>query len=112
MLERQNSVVLNLENALIAIDYHSSVSRMNHNVTATGLALILLEGAEVPDTIVLSLGAQARVCAVVHRSDEEIEASFANVTADGRSVKTPITTQRSACGQRYSGWDQPLHRAA
>lgn len=112
--QAQNVAALAAGNGLIAIDEHSSVSCMIHDVTSTGLTMTLLDGTEVPSTFVLFVGSDARVCTIVRRSEEEIVASFADLTALGRAADTAVKPQRAAqtFGRRRFAEDRSLRRAA
>lgn len=115
MFAQQNTVAAPAAgNGLIAIDEHTSLSCLIHDVTTTGLILTLLDGTEVPSTFVLFIGTQARVCTVVSRRDEEIEASFADVGSLGRAASHAVKTQRvaSGFGRRTFAQDRSLRRAA
>ena len=100
--------------AVIAVDEHTSVACMIDDTTLTGLKLTLLDAAEVPNTFVLLLGATMRVCSIVHRTDEEIEARFADIASVDRMSKLSVRTNRldTARQQRRAVVRQDLKRAA
>ena len=112
--QAQTVAALAANNGLIAIDEHTSMSCMIHDVTATGLSLTLLDSADVPSTFVLFAGSTARVCTVVRRSEEEVVASFADVGGLVRAAEIAVKPQRLAqsFGRRRFAQDQSLRRAA
>lgn len=110
----QGSATASCGTGRIAIDEHSSVACMIHDVTPTGLRLTLLDGTEIPATFVLFAGSDVHVCRIVRRGDEEIEARFAELGAPAQSALRPVTTPRLGLApvrRRFSD-AQPLRRAA
>lgn len=99
---------------LIAIDEHTSVACMIDVVTPTGLSLTLLDGLAVPASFVLFTGSQARVCHVVRRTEEGIEAAFADRASPERAARMPAPTLRlgTVRALRRSESAQALRRAA
>ncbi len=86
-IQQQITVTTGIETGLIAIDEHCSLSCLIDNVTATGLTLTVLDGAEIPAAFMLTIGSAIRVCRVVRRGSEAIEARFADRAASASSVR-------------------------
>ena len=101
---------------LIAVDEHTSLSCMIDEVTPTGLALTLPDATAVPGTFVLTVGGDARVCTVVRRDEETIEARFADIAGLGRAAAIPVHARRRLPEYRSDARPRPvaapLRRAA
>ena len=112
--EQQTVASLTSSNGRIAVDEHSSLACLVHDVSATGLSLTVLDGAEVPVTFLLFVGSDTHVCHIVRRSDEQIDACFAATGPVARAANPLVRRQRVDFVRHAtrSSCEEPMRRAA